>query len=136
MIQQTHCTVYTQRNETGSQRDICTLMFTVVKQWEQPWRSIAGEYLTKCGIYDGFISSFKNEENSGTCYIMDDSWGPYAKQTHLITNRFCSYYVYKIVSSIKTENKMIFSRGWEEKCMWSCLMSRVSVLPEENCPGD
>ena len=36
-----------QRNEAGSQRDMCTLLFTVAKQWEQPRHSTAGECLNK-----------------------------------------------------------------------------------------
>lgn len=62
-------------------------------------------------------------ENSGTCHNMDDSWGPYAKQTHLITNRFCSHYVYKTVNSIETENKMIFSGAGKSICGVVCEQS-------------
>ena len=42
-------------------------------------------------VYNGILFSLKQEENSGTCYNMDEPWGRYARWNEPVTKRQILY---------------------------------------------
>ena len=67
--------MYAEELKTGSQRDMCILvfteaLFTKTKMWQQLKYSLMDEWVkTICYIYNGILFSFNKEGNFVICYI-------------------------------------------------------------------
>ena len=72
--------IYSKELKAGSQRYTCTPMFiaalfTIAKRWKQHKYLSTDEWISKTWSIHTmeYYSAFKKEENSGTCYNMDES---------------------------------------------------------------